>query len=156
MLITNEYGTGLGIRLVLIFAHVQNGDQKKKRILYYFKIKVLSEVGKKRKRDICKEYNLAPSTLSTFLKDKSKILKTQEVQIFGKKSKRMRKAQHEDVEDAVFIWFKQARANNIPINGPVIMAKADSLAQQLGVEFNHSSSFPPSPEKCQEYQKEDE
>jgi hypothetical protein len=44
----------------------------------------------------------------------------------------VRTAQHTDVEDALFQWFKNVRDNNIPIFGPTLAAKADDLAIRLG------------------------
>jgi hypothetical protein len=44
----------------------------------------------------------------------------------------MRTAQHTDVEDALFQWFKNVRYLNIPISGPTLAAKADDLAIRLG------------------------
>lgn len=40
-------------------------------------------------------------------------------------SKRLRLAAHQDVEEALFIWFKQARSMNVPISGPILKIKAN-------------------------------
>jgi hypothetical protein len=44
----------------------------------------------------------------------------------------MRTAQHTDVEDALFQWFKNVCDQNIPISGSTLAAKADDLAIRLG------------------------
>jgi hypothetical protein len=46
--------------------------------------------------------------------------------------KKMRTAQHTDVEDALFQWFKNVCDQNIPIFGSTLAAKADDLAIRLG------------------------
>jgi hypothetical protein len=47
---------------------------------------------------------------------------------FGSNKKKMRTAQHTDVEDARFQWFKNVRDQNIPISGSTLVVKADDLA----------------------------
>ena len=42
--------------------------------------------------------------------------------------KHCRLAIYQDVEEALFSWFKQARCMNVPISGPIIKIKAKELA----------------------------
>ena len=47
-----------------------------------------------------------------------------------------------DVDAALLLWFKQARSNNTPINGPLLLMKATSLARLLGHEpFTATTGF---------------
>jgi len=56
------------------------------------------------------------------------------------KSKRLRTAQHKDLEEAV--WFKQQRLLNVPISGPILQAKTDQLAEKMKIEnFKCSASW---------------
>ena len=55
--------------------------------------------------------------------------------MFKPARKPMRKAKHEDLEAALLVWFKQARSQNAPISGPLLMEKADAFAIQIGTEF---------------------
>ena len=60
---------------------------------------------------------------------------------FGSSRKKMRTAQHTDVEEALFQWFKNVRDQNIPISGPTLAAKADDLVIRLGHTYftaNHN------------------
>ena len=41
-------------------------------------------------------------------------------------------ANNKDIDDALLLWFKQARSKNIVANGPILMVKANSLAKDLG------------------------
>ena len=96
-----------------------------------FKLKVLQEVDKNRKKkDICEEFGIAKSTLSTFIKDRDKL---QDLNDVAPTRKRTRTALHSDVDEAVLIWFKQTLAMNVPINGPLLKSKANALAEELGI-----------------------
>ena len=43
----------------------------------------------------------------------------------------MRTAKHADVEDALLLWFKNARAMNVPLSGPILQAKVFSSLDTL-------------------------
>ena len=55
--------------------------------------------------------------------------------MFEPARKQMSKAKHEDLEAALLVWFKQARYQNVPISGPLLIEKADAFAIQMGIEF---------------------
>ena len=56
--------------------------------------------------------------------------------------KRLRTAAYEDVEEALVIWFKSRRDQNVPISGSILRAKAEELSKELGhVEFQCSSGW---------------
>ena len=98
-----------------------------------FKLKVIEEVDRtKKKKDVCAKYQIAQSTLSTFLKDREKLITGTDQ--FDPKRKKFRKSSFDEVDRAVYLWVKQARAMEIPISGPIIMAKADNLAKELIVD----------------------
>lgn len=107
---------------------------KRKSYTLEFKLRAIEDVKKgKKKKDVCKDLDIAPSTLSTFLKDAGQIISVKETQKFHSQTKKMRRANNDDLDKAMFLWFKQARAMGTPISGPIIMAKADSLAEKLGI-----------------------
>ena len=54
---------------------------------------------------------------------KTKIVQAQNVTVVGK---------DEEVEKALFAWFKFARNNNAPVDGPILMQKANAIAQAAG------------------------
>ena len=37
-----------------------------------------------------------------------------------------------DLDEALLIWFKQRRTENMPINGPILKAKAEKMAKLFG------------------------
>ncbi|GFO29063.1 tigger transposable element-derived protein 6 [Plakobranchus ocellatus] len=49
--------------------------------------------------------------------------------------KRMCPGKVEDVDEELLTWFKQARALEAPINGPILMEKAGELGKELGISF---------------------
>ena len=44
----------------------------------------------------------------------------------------MRTSDYEEVDKAVYAWFVEMRAKNIPINGPLLSERARSFARSLG------------------------
>ena len=55
---------------------------------------------------------------------------------FGPQRKRLRTGKYSVIEDALLMWFKQARAQNAPISGPLLMEKASTLSNEMRLEFN--------------------
>ena len=99
--------------LVCLFT-VANMD-KKKRQQFSLKEKreILLEV---EKGGIVKKYGISPSTLSTFLKQKSKIEQNIDADALEPQRKKMRTPDYEEVDKAIYTWFVEMRAKNIPIN----------------------------------------
>ncbi|XP_060592007.1 tigger transposable element-derived protein 6-like [Ruditapes philippinarum] len=57
------------------------------------------------------------------------------------KRKRHRSGKFDDVDSALFEWFKGARASSMPISGIILQKKADDLAKSLGhMDFSASGS----------------
>ena len=84
-----------------------------------------------KKGGIAKKYGISPSTVSTFLKQKSKIEQNIDADALGPQRKKMRTADYEEVDKAVYTWFVEMRAKNIPINGPLLCECARSFARSL-------------------------
>ena len=49
-------------------------------------------------------------------------------------SKRRRKANFEDIDEAMNTWFLQVRSTNLPVSGPMVREKAMKLAADLGYQ----------------------
>ena len=106
---------------------------KRKSMSFDMKLKIIEEVEQKSKSkaEICRQYGIASSTLSTFLANKEKI---RENVLSGSSSlKKKRSNNHQDVDDALHIWFTQARANDVPISGPLLIEKGEEIAKSLGL-----------------------
>ena len=51
-------------------------------------------------------------------------------------------ALHSDIDECLLQWFREARAQNIPINGGLLAANGEDLAKQLGIlDFKCSESW---------------
>uniref|UniRef100_A0A8C4RFJ1 HTH CENPB-type domain-containing protein n=1 Tax=Erpetoichthys calabaricus TaxID=27687 RepID=A0A8C4RFJ1_ERPCA len=55
---------------------------------------------------------------------------------FEPERKWMRTAKYEDLETALLVWFKQARSQNAPISGPLMLERSNELAKQMGITFS--------------------
>jgi hypothetical protein len=124
-------------------AATNTSESRQKAITLSQKVELLREVDKQErtKSEICKEFEIANSTLSTILKNRNKIIEAYERSEFEPSRKRMRSAKNVDVEEATLMWFKQARTLQYPITGPLLMAKASQLAVELGSNFEANTGW---------------
>lgn len=53
----------------------------------------------------------------------------------------MRTAAYKDTEEAVLQWFKTARDQNVPVSGPLLIAKVQEFASQLGDDFKCTAGW---------------
>ena len=76
------------------------------------KIEIIKAVNSKKKSKslIAQEFGVAKSTVSTINKNKEKLLKAVESSSYLPERKRLRTAAHTDIEEALLLWFKQARS----------------------------------------------
>ena len=97
------------------------------------KYKAISEVekGQKSKSAIAKEFNIPASTLSTWLKNATSIKESYHK--FGPKRKNSKVGSFDDVENAIFKWFSNVREQNVPVSGPILLAKAEEFSQNIHV-----------------------
>ncbi|XP_023318329.1 tigger transposable element-derived protein 6-like [Trichogramma pretiosum] len=106
-----------------------NGPRKLKCLSIGEKFNLIKELekGQLSKKEVAKKFDIKPSTLSGILKNKEDVLKAFETE--SPSRKRKRGAEYDDIEEALIVWFEQARQNNIPISGPIIQEKALSYAK---------------------------
>lgn len=88
------------------------------------------EKGSKSKTDIAKQFGIPTNTLSTWLKSADRIKSSYAEG--GPVRKRLRMSQYPDLEDAMLMWFKDARSRKIPLSGPILQSRAVKLATDLG------------------------
>ena len=99
---------------------------KRKRITLETKVAIIEAMERKTKTNaqICREFDLPSSTLYTVLKEKEKLMKAHNNGDFDRDRKKLRTADFADVDKALII-FKQARSQQVPISGPILMEKAN-------------------------------
>lgn len=103
------------------------------------KIKILEDVDSGMKQtEIVKKYNLPQPTVSNIVRKRKRIENSSFGQ--GPNRKRMRAATFEEIDEATFKWFCEQRAVNIPINGPIICARALKFAKMMNKESFKASN----------------
>ncbi|KAK6472440.1 hypothetical protein HHUSO_G28176, partial [Huso huso] len=106
------------------------------------KVEILEKLGDPivKRKDIASEYGLSVSTISKLLKNKDDIMhEWHRGANQDRKRKRLGKVQ--SVDEALLRWFAIAKEKEAVVTGPILMAKAKSLAETLGVEFNPSQGW---------------
>lgn len=99
------------------------------------KAEIINRIKKGEKQvDLAIEYNVGRSTLSFIMKNSEKFLGVLKNGKFHPDSKRLRGAQREDVEAALYEWYKQASVVGITISGPILCRKARDFAAKLGYQ----------------------
>jgi len=69
------------------------------------------------------------------------IVQTYENSLCSGARKRIRASKYEKIDESLFEWFKEKRAINLPINGPILTAKAmDFAALHNDTEFKALST----------------
>ena len=116
---------------------------KKKSISLKEKFEIISKIQSGMKQThISEQFSLPKSTVNTIWKNRETLKRQFESSEYSNDSKRFRPANHKDVDEALLQWFKQARNNGIPVNGPLLLAKADALAAALNdVSFKATTGF---------------
>lgn len=111
---------------------------KRKRLSLSDKLKVLQCLDSgQRQVDVAKEYGIAPSTLSMIVKQKSKL---EGETLFNPTRKRLSMGHFKAVDDAVAVWLRDLRSQNIPVSGPMIQCKAKEFPLLLDVRGFEASS----------------
>ena len=120
---------------------------KRKKFDISFKLDAISRVKNGEKQcDVCRDLGINEATLPGWLRSESAIKGTtlQLDESEGLARKRLRLANDSNLDQALYHWFVQARADGAPISGPVVCAKATNLDKQLNGEdstFKASSGW---------------
>ena len=86
------------------------------------KYKILLQLEKGTKpADLSRQHGIPANTISGWKKKADVIKQMYEKSVFDPTRKKLRGAEHKDVDDAVFQWFTNTRATNLPVNGPLLM-----------------------------------
>lgn len=88
---------------------------------------------------LSKEFGVSHSTISTVWANKEKIKRSFEEESFS--TKKIRKTQHTDLDNTLLSWFKTHRTKNVPINGPILLMKAQEFSVMLKKDFKPDASW---------------
>lgn len=98
------------------------------------KAEVLRRLESESGTKLCKEYDLAPSTISTWKRQKEKILAEVNLSVQPTR-KRIRLSRVPEVEKALLFWLKDMRSrdNPPPISRKLFMRQADRFAERFNI-----------------------
>ena len=98
------------------------------------KLEILDQISSRSYTVLCKEYGIGRSTI-TDIKKREPALRAYKRKMtemgVGRSAKIMKLGRDEELETALFLWFKQKQEEGIPITGPIVQAKARELHQRL-------------------------
>ena len=81
----------------------------------------------------CRAISLWETQIQSILLSKDEVIQDYEANV-STSIKRLRTAQHEDIDNALLEWFRKARSKNIiPITGPMLQEKATKIAEVLKI-----------------------
>lgn len=104
------------------------------------KINILNELQAMKQSEVVKKYKLAQSTVSTIKSNEIKIR-----EMFSRNEKETRKRRRNctavDLDDALFMWFKERRDQSCMISGPLLLGKAIQFSKQMNLSYKPDSSW---------------
>ena len=108
---------------------------KRKRVSLGEKYKAITDLESCLKPSkVAEKYDVPRSAISTWLKKKEEIKSAFKSGEVSSKRKNMRIGQNDNLEKALFSWFKKMRTNILPVNGTVVKEKAIRYAKELQIE----------------------
>lgn len=107
---------------------------KKKAISIETKLKVIKALGTGvRRSDVSKMFGLVNFSVGSIWNARDQIKKAET----HKDLKKIKKPTHEDLDQALIIWFSQQRTLNLVVSGPILKIKTGKLAGKLGIETSN-------------------
>ncbi|XP_047138885.1 tigger transposable element-derived protein 4-like [Hydra vulgaris] len=91
---------------------------------------------------VAKKYGVPKNTLSTWIKNKTKLLTSLEKNGSKSKRKKLRSGNFKNVDKAIYTWFVAKRSQQVPIDGTILKEKAIKFAETLGeLDFKASDCW---------------
>ncbi|XP_071552203.1 tigger transposable element-derived protein 4-like isoform X2 [Panulirus ornatus] len=113
--------------------HSNNVNRRKNGISLEVKIEIIKRINSGEKQsDMAEEYMVNRSTIKSIMKKSSSYLQCWKKGMFHPDSKRLKGPKREDIEAALYSWYKQAIAIGAPVSGPILCSKALAFASKLG------------------------
>ena len=93
-------------------------------------------------RKLAEQYGVSKTTISNIKKNEHSIINSVESNCSQNRKRKIRKAENEEVNNIMLEFFIKCRAQNIPVTGPMLQAKAAETASSLQIEkFSASSGW---------------
>lgn len=118
-------------------------SHKKKTLTLETNLQILKDLDEKRLKqsEIAQSYGISKSTVSVLVKNRQAIEEACTSSQFQPNRKRMRTGKEDKVDEALYSWFKQTRAMNVPVSGTLMTAAASDLAAEMSINFAASSGW---------------
>ncbi|XP_057326796.1 jerky protein homolog-like isoform X5 [Microplitis mediator] len=119
--------------------NINNAKRHQPSYTFKQKLSILKKLETEPLHTILKKFNLNDRTLRRWRK------KRHEIEALSKKEnisdhKKNRPPGNQDLEDALYIWFSQARTGGVPISGPILKKKAIEINEELGGDKSFRAS----------------
>ena len=96
-------------------------------------IKESESFPKPSQKSLSEKFRVDKTTVSDILKRKSEYLANFESDENVQKFRFGNKSKHDNLNDLMWDWFRQARDKAIPLSGPILQSKALKFASQLDI-----------------------
>lgn len=130
------------------------GSAKRKRVVLSVadKLQICEMVHKKvPKTEIMRTFNIGKSTVNDICNNEEKLKKFKSAKSeFGiaksvKETKSMKGGMFDNMDNALYVWFRQQREKGVPVTGPILLEKASEFHNLLYPEnprpFNSSTGY---------------
>ena len=106
------------------------------------KLEIVHVMGRERpsQAELAKRFSCAQSTISKITKSKDALLKEAEENKLTTR-KRKRASKDDDVDAALYTWFVNARARDVPITSAILEEKANLFASVLEKDFKAKNGW---------------
>lgn len=95
------------------------------------KLAIIEEVESgTRQSEICRKYDLSKSTLSSWLSQREK-LRLEWEKDRNLNRKRVRTTKNDVLDQALLSWYQQQKSERLPIDGPLLLSKANTLCEMM-------------------------
>lgn len=110
-----------------------NSVNKRKCLSIREKVEIINELERGTKNvDVCKMFSLTSSTVSTLWKNKDVYKSAMENNLT--QTKKFRKCERADIDEALIQWFSEQKRAGFPTDGPTLKAQAEKFAVQFGCD----------------------
>jgi len=93
-------------------------------------------------RKLAEQYSVSKTTIANIKKNEHSVINSVESNCSQNRKRKIRKAENEEVNNIMLEFFIKCRAQNIPVTGPMLQAKAAETASSLQIEkFSASSGW---------------
>lgn len=99
------------------------------------KSEVLQRIQKgESQRKLAEQYGVSKTTIANIKKNEHSIINAVESNCSQNRKRKMKKTENEEVNNIILEFFIKCRAQNIPVTGPMLQAKAAEIASSLQIE----------------------